>query len=326
MGDFNLPRDRSFTPTHTSQTSALHESYSESISEELGAVGGQQVVRHEHHHHHHHHIHYVQDDRAPPAAESLGHRRRARRSSTPEFRYQEGPPSYAEATRDAPTPASGAIPRNHSAPVAIPASPPSPARHRTSPPERRDSPISRRPQRNPVRRAEQRALQRRIIRRLYPATDQSSSSSLVSPSNHSESGVDDDVLRIGEHSSDSPEHQEPIVYSFSSSPSPTVSVLSLESDDSFQQEPSSIRYAREVSRNQFYEAIYQLQQRSWNTLDSAWGHLVRKLFGKGRCAFKEAEVAWEFAFRAPSLSDFGRVFRDENLVRTELRNRHRCSW
>ena len=67
-----------------------HECESESFSatEELGAVGGFQAVRHDHYHHHHHHIHHVLPER--PANEA--HRQ-------PQFQYTDdpSPPSYEEA-------------------------------------------------------------------------------------------------------------------------------------------------------------------------------------------------------------------------------------
>ena len=284
-------RDRSRPTTNTEPS--WHNSRSDSLTEELGAVGGQQVVRHEHHHHHHHHIHYIQDPPSSPAPNrraQVDHRRPPR----PDFQFSDSPapPSYEEVVFGipaAPSAASGAIPRtrNYRAPVPeaqiINPNAVSPDGYARSPISScsSDSVISRHSFRPPLRSSS-------IPRRRNSVSTQS-----------------EDVLQD----------------TFSSSPSPTVSVLSLESDwsdESAPREPSSLRDARSGARLLLLETVHNLQNRRWDTIDDAWHALVRKLFGRSRSANRDAEVAWEFAFRAPPLSHFGKVFRDISGVRAEF--------
>ena len=280
-------RRRSHSEPTTPERAEGYESYSEAHTEtrfEYGAVGGQQVVRHEHHHHHEHH-HYHHNHHNPRTE-------RQRVPTTYERQSWQDVESlniHALRLRDeatpsvpvAPTPASGAIPKAHRAVVPIP-----------------DSPES--------------------YRRISPILSASSSPSRRRASRSRSASFTDSVYSPRAISFGS-EESVPRVYTFSSSPSPTVSVLELSHGEEPELRSDFFKYSRVDVKILFLEAIYNLQPREWKSTDEAWDALVRKLFGSGWAAIREAEVAFEFAFWAAPSIIFDQVFKDRAGTKAQLK-------
>ena len=313
MESSNSQRSRSSFYNSGQPPSHEFESHSESLTEELGAVGGYHTVRHEHHHHHHHHVHHVQDsqrtlseDRQRGPRRSARNRRPARQ---PEFSFTSNPspPSYEEAVSGIPatsSPATGAP----SAEIAIPATRLSRALPPAGPPSRAfDFPL--RPQWD-------------TADRFGDSIISSEADDFCSEDQEEMNPAIFDLLSpVGSFSPIGSLPSEDFLASAVGSP--TVSELSLGSPGSNGSASSGaarqvgcITALRATARRVLLEVVNHLQQQAnYTSADDAWDRLVERLCGRhGRCAQREAEILWEFAFRTHPLEHFGATLRRRGFL------------